>query len=858
MKRTISYIFVYSLLMTLGCITANAQGDAIDANVHISFETSGQKSYRTVQYALFKTAHKASTVQKSLEEAIALQRGDGGNIVLTAWDDALDKNKMKFRNSKGNGDFRVHAYPDMAILVSTYDPEDELTIEDAKFQVITLVEGQTEYEFAFKSTMDKGSQRIENVDVMGVNRDTISIVAAPPIDDGKNMYFRIHVDLPKQYGNSKARMVIQPMSVDCQTEDTVDYIPGVVMEGYEYHKLQDKRMRFNYMKYDNVAYCYSPKLIYDEEKIFIDTTLVYVKPNRRKTYKIPYEVVLAEFNNDYFHQSAATGSCNGKNIFKFIDLGVAAADMDVDEFQVIAESNYDTKNQDLRLRFIVGKSELIEDSLNQKMLDDLVTELRSYGEQLMEVKVEASASPEGGLEFNRKLAAERTKVAVGKVRNYLGKVDAAFHTGAPRVYTWEDVAKQVEEDGFPGHAEQIRANMGPNGYGGDAAIQAIEGYETVIEPVMQQQRRMRVTYRYEREHIMDAEEALAAYMERKHDLLQGKGRDFSDGDYYNLYTVIKDSAEQDTLTMIAYNHVLRTPGYENIKFSMYVANRMAMLNSRQGKPDAKVLAPFINSRLRAMSTRERSEKAQKNRREVLINQIITYFQMEERDSALSYCDYWFKNDNDPKVERLKKYIKFKEGFVKYATHQLSPAEEQEVLDAMNYVISCSPDNKAVIYTEAREILNVPNSVCQELVAAMNDENPKKWYLRGILEGDLEEQKLGEPKKPDYIPNYLCFFNHSFELEPSYKWLYLADGQISDKLREKFKYSKKKKDRYRNMFDNLVTLSGDSAAAGSDDVMELSGADDEEEVTEENASQDGTAQEGSESTSTEDASADASK
>ena len=794
MKRSLSYILLFALLTVLGINNAKAQGDAIDANVHVCFETSGQKTYRTVQYALFKTTNKANSVLKSLEDAIALQRGDGGNIVLTAWDDALAKNKIKFRNSKGNGDFRVHAYPDMAILISTYDPEDELTIEDARFQVITLAEGQTEYEHAFKSTMDKGSQRIENVDVFGVNKDTINIVAAPPIDDGKNMYFRIHVDLPKAYGNSKARLVIQPMSVDCQTEDTVDYIPGVVMEGYEYHKLQDKRMRFNYMKYDNVAYCYSPKLLYDDEKIYVDTTLVYVKPNRRKTYKIPYEVVLAEFNNDYFHQSASTGSCNGKNIFKFIDLGVAAADMDVDEFQVTAESNYDTKNQDLRLRFIVGKSELINDSINEKMLNDLVTELRSYGDQLMEVKVEASASPEGGLESNRRLAAERTKVAVQKVRNYMGKVDVAFHTGAPKVYTWEDVAKQVEEDGFPGHAEQIRKNMGMNGYGGDAAIQAIEGYETVIEPVRVTQRRMRVTYRYEREHIMDADEAYAAYLERKHDLLQGKGKDFSDGDYYNLYTVIKDSAELDTLTMIAYNHVTRTAGYENIKFSMYVANKMAMLNSRQGKPDARVLAPFINSRLRAMSVRERSEKAQKNRREVLINQIITYFQMEERHSALSYCNYWFANDNDPKVERLKKYIKFKEGFVKYATHQLSPAEEKEVLDAMNFVISCSPDNKAVIYTEAREILNVPNSVCQELVAAMDDENPKKWYLRGILEADLEEQRLGEPKKPGYIPKYLCFFDHSFELEPSFKWLYLADGQVSDKLREKFKYSKKQKER----------------------------------------------------------------
>ncbi|MCR5068474.1 MAG: hypothetical protein K6A78_01500 [Prevotella sp.] len=782
---------------------------------------------------MFKTTNKANSVLKSLEDAIALQRGDGGNIVLTAWDDALAKNKVKFRNSKGNGDFRVHAYPDMAILISTYDPEDELTIEDARFQVITLAEGQTEYEHAFKSTMDKGSQRIENVDVFGVNKDTINIVAAPPIDDGKNMYFRIHVDLPKAYGNSKARLVIQPMSVDCQTEDTVDYIPGVVMEGYEYHKLQDKRMRFNYMKYDNVAYCYSPKLLYDDEKIYVDTTLVYVKPNRRKTYKIPYEVVLAEFNNDYFHQSASTGSCNGKNIFKFIDLGVAAADMDVDEFQVTAESNYDTKNQDLRLRFIVGKSELINDSINEKMLNDLVTELRSYGDQLMEVKVEASASPEGGLESNRRLAAERTKVAVQKVRNYMGKVDVAFHTGAPKVYTWEDVAKQVEEDGFPGHAEQIRKNMGMNGYGGDAAIQAIEGYETVIEPVLVTQRRMRVTYRYEREHIMDADEAYAAYLERKHDLLQGKGKDFSDGDYYNLYTVIKDSAELDTLTMIAYNHVTRTAGYENIKFSMYVANKMAMLNSRQGKPDARVLAPFINSRLRAMSVRERSEKAQKNRREVLINQIITYFQMEERDSALSYCNYWFANDNDPKVERLKKYIKFKEGFVKYATHQLSPAEEKEVLDAMNFVISCSPDNKAVIYTEAREILNVPNSVCQELVAAMDDENPKKWYLRGILEADLEEQRLGEPKKPGYIPKYLCFFDHSFELEPSFKWLYLADGQVSDKLREKFKYSKKQKERYRDMFNNSVTLKNEATADGANDVMEISGDEDEVDESTEN-------------------------
>lgn len=806
---------------------ALGQNEALDANVHVVFETAGEKEYRTVQYALFKTETKAKQVLEELEKAIALQRGDNGNIIMTAWDDALAKNRIKFRTSRGNGDFKVHAYPDMAILICSYLPEEELTIEDARFGVVTLKSQQTEYDYAFKLKMDKGAHTISNVDVTGINRDTISIKAAPAIDDGKSMYFKIHVELPAGYGNEQGRLVVQPKAVDCATEDTVDYVSGLVMEGEKYHKVQNKLMRFDYLLHDKVAYAYMDQPMYSDEKVYIDTTLVYHKPDRRKRYKIPYTVQIADFNHIYFDRSAATGSCNAKNIFKFLDLGVAQATMDVEEFRIDAESNYDTKNQDLRLNFIVGKAELTTDSINQIQLNDLVKELRSYGDQLMEVNVAATASPEGGLESNKRLAAERTRVAVNKVKQYLGKVDVAFHTAEPRVCTWEEVAKELSVDGHDSIASQVLANMGPNGYGGDAQIKALPAYEQYIEPVLQRLRMMRVTYRYEREHVMDADEVTAAYYARKADLLQGKGKDFSDGDYFNLFCNITDSLEQDTLTRLAYRHITKSPGYEQIKFSMYVANRMAILNSKQGKPDSRVLDPFINKRLRAVATKEHSDRAQKNRREVLINQIITYFQMEERDSAISYCDYWFGKDNDPKVERLKRYVKFKEGFVKYATHQLTPAQEAEVLDAMNFVMSCAPDNKAVLYVEARDILNVPQSVCLNLVNEMADENPKKWYLRGIIEGDVEEKKLSEHKRDGYIPEYLCYFNHSFELEPSFKWLYFEDGQISDQLREKFKYSKKDKPRYRDMFNSKAVLNGSSSSAAANDTMEISGEDDEE-------------------------------
>lgn len=819
--------FLLLALSVLPLLTVSAQGDALDATISVAFETAGEREYKTVQYALFKTENKATQVMAQMEAALSLQRGDNGSIILTAWDDAVKAQKVKFRKSKGNGEIRVHAYADMAVLITSYLPEDELTAESAKFAVITLKDGKAEYEHLFKSKVGEGVHSVDNVEVLGTNRDTITISTAPAIDDGKNLYFKIHVELPEGYGNENGRLIVQPVAVDCQTEDTVDYISGIVMEGRKYHAMQNRAMKFDYMKYDKVSYAYTPKLMWADEKIYIDTTLVYRKPERRKTYKIPFEVQIADMNHVYFTRKAATGSCNGKNIFKFLDLGVAAADMDLEEFHIDAESTYSTKNQDLRLKFEVGKSILTTDSVNQMQVDALIEELKSYGDQLMEVRVEATASPEGGLESNRQLATERTRVAANRVRGYLGKADLAYHIAQPRVYTWDDVAKELESQDKAELAQKIRGAMGANGYGGDAAIMSLPEYESDVVPVLESLRMMRVTYRYEKEHVMDETEVRQAYYQRKHALLRGTGKDLSDGDYYNLFNIIKDSLEQDTLTMIAYRHILRHGGYEQVKFSMYVANRMAMLNQRRGKPDADVLRPFINTRLRAVTTKDISDNAQKNRREILINQIITYFQMEERDSALSFCNYWFANDKDPKVERLKQYITFKEGFIRYATGQLDAVEAEKVQQAMEFVYGCARDNKAVIYAEAHDMLGISLADAEKLVREMEDGNAKKWYLMGIISAAKEEEHSVGTRAADYVPDYLAYFHHCFLLEPEYKWLYFNEGQVSDELREKYRYRRKDFAKYSEMFGRLVVLSdNDSVATGEEGEIEISGDDDE--------------------------------
>lgn len=833
MRYTLLYIL--GVIITLLPMTAKAQGEAMDANVSVSFFNTVDKkeSFRAVQYALFKTENKANQVRTVLEDAIARQRGSETVMMeMDAWEKAVEQQKVKFRISKGSGAFRVHAYPDMAILVCTYNPEDELTIEDARFEVITLKEGITEYTSVMKYGMGN-TQKIDETVVLGENKDTLNMRPVVLWDDGKYLSFNIHFEIPEGYGSEEGRLIVQPMAVECQTEDTVDYIPGLVMEGEKYHKTQNRLMAFDYMKNDKVAFAYIPQPMWHDEKIVVNKNILYLKPDPKKTYKVPYTVKIADMNHVYFSREASTGSCNSKRIFKFLDLGVSAADMDIQEFKIEAESNYSTKNQDLRLKFEVGKSVLTTDSTNQVQLQNLVEELRSYGDQLMEVKIEATASPEGGLEKNRQLAQDRTRMAANRVRTYLGKVDVAYHVANPRVFSWSDVADRIKDGGNVELADRIRQNMGANGYGGDAAIMNFPEYEDEIMPVLEDLRMMRVTYRYEREHVMDENEVLLEYYKRRPLLIQGKGKDFSDGDYYNLFNVIKDSLERDTLTMIAYKHIVRHPGYEQEKFSMYVANCMASLNQRRGTPDANVLRPFINERLGTVTTRENNSQAQKNRREVLINQIITYFQLEERDTALNYMRFWFDNakrrDDDPKVQRLKQFITFKENFFRNFNGQLDEAEKKKFAEAMNYVYAAAKDNKAIIYAEAYDIIGQSPAEADSLVSKMDDDDARKWYLKGILSAKKEELTMGKQRGKNYIPDYLAYFHQSFRMQPSYKLLYFNEGQISDQLREKYRYRKSDYAKYEDNLRKLVTMRTTTRKYQNENEIEVSGEDDDEET-----------------------------
>jgi phenylacetate-coenzyme A ligase PaaK-like adenylate-forming protein len=73
---------------------------------------------------------------------------------------------------------------------------------------------------------------------------------------------------------------------------------------------------------------------------------------------------------------------------------------------------------------------------------------------------------------------------------------------------------------------------------------------------------------------------------------------------------------------------------------------------------------------------------------------------------------------------------------------------------------------------------------------------------------------------DGIPNYLAYFQHSFDLEPGYKRLYFSEGHVVEDMRRKFKYKKKNIPAYRRLFEALKR---------QDDLKKLPKKADEEEM-----------------------------
>ena len=847
MSMRLRQIFLTLLLVLLLPMTAVAQEAVpvtVQGQVIVHNKEDGKDIRERVEYALLTKA-EAQEAKAAFDRLTG--EGDKSQNITGDEIEAIDRLKRRYgfvkkNTTKASGRFSINAATTLCILFITGQ---ESKVSD----IIEIVEGKTEYNVVINV------QRLREVVKQGKAVERESIGGGGGDTGDGNCYFHISLNIPKGFGKESARLIIQTYAVCCQTDDTVAYCEPLVYEGKEYHTLQNRRMDYDYFANDKLADAYRDGMeLTSDEWIRVDTTVVYEKEDKNLDYRGPYTYVLEDYHHVY-KTGGWGGTCLFERPFKFVDFTPALAEMPLsDEFREEAQSQFGQENRDLQLRFVVGRDVLEEDSMNQVNIRKLVEELRSYGSKLVAPKIQGMASPDGGLKANQDLALRRAQYAARIIQPYLPS--GVKVSSSSSVYTWNDVADALAKKGKGEMADQVRA-IAAKTDSPDRELRQLEYYTTDIEPILEGMRVMRASYQYLRAKVLTADEAVDEYYTNKREYQTGKKK-FSNGDFWNIYSHLTDEAEIDSLTVMAYNYITKDPEYatENI-IAPYVANRYAIFNLKKGTPNARILEPFIDLSYRNVNAKKAIDDFLAitiNRKEILLNQAVTYFQEQKIDSAMYFIN-WLRRAkvSDATLDNLEKYMNLKK---LHFIHNKSLQQRQIYDEAKNYVLSVSDENKAILYSEIPDWGMTDEAM--KYVDKLPDNSAKKWYLKALLWVDkagkeprdfdesetvpdnsgfkvlssAEEDQLmmsnpGEynlymeklaawqhqrdsieaarPKQADDdidiegIPYYLAYFHHAFELEPLYKRIYFTEGHVTEDMRKIYKYKNKNIPAYRKLF-----------------------------------------------------------
>ena len=828
MKKLIRYSVFSLLLLLIGNMESQAQIIHLQVKIENKLEKDEAKriSYEPVKYGCFNYK-QASEIFQSLNEgdpSTILKRADklgvsgttnadgtlsfvcpeGFCIIVITGNNDMTLAKVEIqKNTQDKNGHKVSAEKD----------------KDGNYNMVITISANRLAPFTKKGTLKGGGNTIQVFD----------------FDDGFER-FKTHLEVKSDFSERDARIIIQPIAIDCLTDDTVDYLLPFNYEGMRYHVLQDRRKDFDFLHKDAIGkertYMmelpgaqadevtdYGFKTYIEEmnrhgDTLFIDTTIIYKRPIRDHKYRGALQYALEDYNHQFWRKQEP-GTCLRISPFKFLDFSVAISEMDLDnDFHEVPLSNKDSVKQDLGLQFKYATAELIDDPSYDTMLENLANQMNHYADDLTDVNLVAYASPDGNEAGNRALAKRRAEAALSRIR-IPNRRRVRTHIDA-RIDTWDETARLLDKEG---HAEEANAiiealnKTNHNNGAAEAIIKRLPTYQDVVKPVLESQCRIIFTYEFFAMHILSEDEAYQAY-------LKDKKRNFSPGDYFNIFHRLVesgDSAEIDSLTIYAYDKIVK-PNRSSYKrpFASYLINRKAIVEIKRGVPDSLTLKDLILEKLNRINWVDNNVDGLGtaitfNRPEVLMNQAIVFYQLQNIGRAKWFIEFIKRhNYTDQNLQKLEHFINFK---LLYPIPEDKKTPEQKIdfARAKAFVENSGPDNKAILYTELEDL--GMREVAWQYVHLMSDENPKKWYLMGILwslrdgrEENYRTLNVNDVESSEIlkIPFYLAYFQHAFDLDNDLAKFYFNEGHITEETRKK-KWHAYKNERiplYRQLFKLL--------------------------------------------------------
>jgi hypothetical protein len=341
-----------------------------------------------------------------------------------------------------------------------------------------------------------------------------------------------------------------------------------------------------------------------------------------------------------------------------------------------------------------------------------------------------------------------------------------------------------------------------------AGIRRMMESNPVVTEILKNQRVMKCSYLIRQNKILEPEEALWVY---RNDPSYAEGGDnkFSNGDYYNLLTQIRDSAERRQLVMRIYRELSVRQASRFSPFAAYIANCVACYALDADSTNTDILKPFVDLKsgleVERQISFDNAYRYMVNRREIVANQAVMLFKQMKLGAAAHLAD---KLPNTEEYRDIKMFTDLETLFFKA---NKTPEEEQRSEQALHYAMQISKENKAVLSFELAPELGYAYEQVEPLVDSLSDNSAKKWYIKAMIaantavasEDDFMElvNRYGVDEalrmQENQTPADLGYLQAALDIDPTMlRRLYASDVHVSDELRKKYPYDPKQADAYR--------------------------------------------------------------
>ena len=706
----------------------------------------------------------------------------------------------------------VAAAKDAMQLLEAGDPNvmsdaTEFAGSDGYYEIRVAENGALVVRAAMKNTLIevKGRDVINHQVEGAIELGTVEVVALatrpkPKPVAGKIVGGKLIVDntivIPDKYGAPNRRLIMQPMVIDCNTEDTVKFIDPVVMDGAEYDLTQARRMAFD-MQNDVLDKFINKRRKLNEDRFDLGIKDSVLVPDPKRTYIVHAKVIIADYTHETYTDEWKLTTCKIKRPMQFLEFSFPDFQLDPYKYQEKPRREKMDTAEDISLTFALNKAELDpEDPNNEilmaKLLGDLNAIMNGEGTTLKEFRIKGISSPEGRYAPNLALAERRTAYALNLIKSQVpaGKwARVLVHKPEARVATWDEMADLLEQDTLLNEAAEIRAITAKyDSHDAQYAdIRRLPYYETLIKDRLPRLRKLQYEYVQEIFRELKPHEILYRY---QNDPEYRDGRKaFTKYEYWHLFQQIKDPKEAEKIYRRAYKDHMEKDLKGNKKPWMLAANNLAVSLLRRDTFDVEILQPLINY-TRPVNTIDRFDdglsviETEINPEDVVANQLAMFIRANNFEDASILADKLPKTD---KFKMVKAFASCLGGYYDYrgASSVEEQKERREIFDLvknstpMNHAVMCMAMEMGNFDKEAKEVLD------------QMEQTTQVKYMK--LQLFIREKKLhDDPKLVEPFSDEEEAFKEACRMldaiikeDPKYRKIAENDGEISTEFMEYF-------------------------------------------------------------------------